>query len=129
VAGERFHEAHEQRYGYSYRHSTDPGTTGRQTMEWVNLRVTGIGPIARPRLRELPTGDGPLARALTGKRTIVFDEKSVECPVYERTRLAPGDTLNGPAIVEEYGATTVVYPGQRIVADRFGNLILTRGAA
>jgi N-methylhydantoinase A len=129
VAGERFHEAHEQRYGYSYRRSTDPGTTGRQTMEWVNLRVTGIGPIARPRLREFPTGDGHLARALTGKRTVVFDEKSVECPVYERTRLAPGDTLNGPAIVEEYGATTVVYPGQRIVADRFGNLILTRGAA
>ncbi len=47
-------------------------------------------------------------------------------PVYERTRLAPGDTLNGPVIVEEYGATTVVYPGQRVVADRFGNLILTR---
>ena len=29
-------------------------------------------------------------------------------------------------IVEEYGATTVVYPGQRVVADRFGNLVLTR---
>ena len=129
VAAERFHEAHEQRYGYSYRHSTDPGTTGRQTMEWVNLRVTGIGPIARLRLGELPTGDGHLARALTGKRTVVVDEKSVECPLYERPRLAPGDTLNGPAIVEEYGATTVVYPGQRIVTDRFGNLILTRGAA
>jgi N-methylhydantoinase A len=98
-------------------------------MEWVNLRVTGIGPIARPRLRELPAGDGHPARALTGKRTVVFAEKPAECPVYERTRLAPGDTLNGPAIVEEYGATTVVYPGQRIVTDRFGNLILTRGAA
>jgi N-methylhydantoinase A len=129
VAGERFHEAHEQRYGYSYRRSIDRGTTGRQTMEWVNLRVTGIGPIARPRLRELPAGDGHPARALTGKRTVVFAEKSVECPVYERTRLAPGDALNGPAIVEEYGATTVVYPGQGIVTDRFGNLILTRGAA
>jgi len=49
--------------------------------------------------------------------------------VYERTLLAPGDALNGPAIIEEYGATTVVYPGQHIEADRFGNLILTRGAA
>ena len=37
--------------------------------------------------------------------------------------------VTGPAIVEEYGATTVVYPGQRIVTDRFGNLVLTRGAA
>jgi N-methylhydantoinase A len=129
VAGERFHEAHEQRYGYSYRRATDRGTTGRQAIEWVNLRVTGIGPIARPKLRELPPGNERPARALTGRRTVIFTEKAVECPVYERTLLAPGDALNGPAIVEEYGATTVVYPGQRIVADRFGNLILTRGAA
>ena len=48
--------------------------------------------------------------------------------MYARTRIAPGDILQGPVIVEEYGATTVVYPGQRIEADRFGNLILTRGA-
>jgi N-methylhydantoinase A len=129
VAGERFHEAHEQRYGYSYRRAADRGTAGRQTMEWVNLRVTGIGPIARPKLRELPPGDGRPARALTGKRTVVFAEKPAECAVYERTLLAPGDTLDGPVIVEEYGATTVVYPGQRVVADRFGNLVLTRGAA
>ena len=129
VAGERFHEAHEQRYGYSYRRAADRGTAGRQTMEWVNLRVTGIGPIARPKLRELPPGDGRPARALTGKRAVVFAEKPAECAVYERTLLAPGDTLDGPVIVEEYGATTVVYPGQRVVADRFGNLVLTRGAA
>src|SRR2546427_37937 len=59
VAGERFHEAHEQRYGYSYRRGAWPGATGRQTMGWVNLRVTGIGPIVRPKLRERPPGDGP----------------------------------------------------------------------
>jgi N-methylhydantoinase A len=129
VAGERFHDAHEQRYGYSYRRAAGGATSGRQTMEWVNLRVTGIGPIARPKLRDLPPGDGRPARALTGKRTVIFAEKPVECAVYERTLLAPGDTLDGPAIVEEYGATTVVYPGQRLAADRFGNLTLTRGAA
>jgi len=129
VAAQRFHEAHEQRYGYSYRRATERGATDRQGMEWVNLRVTGIGPIVRPKLRERPPGDGRPARALTGTRTVIFAEKSVECPVYERTLLAPGDALNGPAIIEEYGATTVVYPGQHIEADRFGNLILTRGAA
>jgi N-methylhydantoinase A len=128
VAGERFHEAHEQRYGYSYRRATDHEAAGRQTMEWVNLRVTGIGPIARPKLRDLPPGDGRPDRALTGTRPVIFSEKPVECRVYARALIAPGDILQGPAIVEEYGATTVVYPGQRIEADRFGNLILTRGA-
>ena len=128
VAADSFHDAHEQRYGYSYRHATDRGTTGRQTMEWVNVRVTGIGPIARPALRELPAGDDRPARALSGERAVIFGDKAVKCPIYERARLAPGDVLNGPAIVEEYGATTVVYPGQRIVVDRLGNLILTRAA-
>jgi N-methylhydantoinase A len=128
VAADRFHAAHEQRYGYSYRRATDRGTTGRQTMEWVNVRVTGIGPIARPALPELSPGDGGPARALTGDRTVIFGDKAAECPIYERARLARGDTLNGPTIVEEYGATTVVYPGQCIVVDRLGNLILTRAA-
>src|SRR5262249_57650827 len=57
VAADRFHEAHEQRYGYSYRRAAGHGSAGRQAMEWVNLRVTGIGPIARPKLRERPPGD------------------------------------------------------------------------
>jgi len=129
VAAERFHEAHEQRYGYSYRHATGHAGTGRQAMEWVNLRVTGIGPIARPKLRERPPGDGRPARAISETRVVVFSEKAVECHVYERARLAPSDTLSGPAVIEEYGATTVVYPGQRVEVDGFGNLILTRGAA
>ena len=126
VAAERFHDAHEQRYNYSYRRAG--GGTGSQKIEWVNLRVTGIGPIARPKLRELPPGDGQSARALVGMRTVVFADASHECAVYARERIAPGDVVRGPTIVEEYGATTVVYPGQRIEADRFGNLILTKDA-
>jgi N-methylhydantoinase A len=66
---------------------------------------------------------------VSGTRAVVFSAKAVDCQVYERTRLAPGDTLRGPAIIEEYGATTVVHPGQRVETDRYGNLILTRGVA
>jgi N-methylhydantoinase A len=128
LAAERFHDAHARRYGYSYRAATGTAT-GRQTIEWVNLRVTGVGPITRPKLQELAPGDGRPARALTGTRAVSFAGAEHACPIYARAHLAPGDTLAGPAIVEEYGATSVVYPGQRLEADRFGNLVLTRGAA
>src|SRR6266508_3526034 len=47
VAG-AFHDAHRALYGYDF--AADP----RQQVEWVNLRVSGIGPITRPDLRELP---------------------------------------------------------------------------
>jgi N-methylhydantoinase A len=131
IAADRFHDAHERRYGYSYR--PKPGhplsaASSRQVVEWVNLRVTGIGPIERPKLREAPPGDGRPARAGTGSRAVVFEGRALDCPLYDRARLHPGDVLTGPAVVEEYGATTVVYPGQRVEVDRLANMILTRQA-
>ena len=121
----RFHDAHEKRFGYSYRDVGDPGGE-RHVVEWVNLRVTGVGPIRRPRFPERPRGDGRVQRALTGRRAVRFEGQSVECAVYARERLRAGDVVTGPAIVEEYGATTVVFPGLRAEVDRFGNLLLTR---
>ena len=55
-----FHAAHRQLYGYDF--ATDP----RQAVEWVNLRVSGIGPIRRPDMVELEPKDGGTDRAVTG---------------------------------------------------------------
>ncbi|HMH51318.1 MAG TPA: hypothetical protein VK548_13860, partial [Candidatus Acidoferrum sp.] len=120
----RFHDTHDKRFGYSYRDVG--GAVGRHVVEWVNLRVTGTGPIRRPRFPELPPGDGRPERALTAHRDVRFDGRSTACAIYARDRLQPGDVVNGPAIVEEYGSTTVVFPGLRAEVDRFGNLLLTR---
>jgi N-methylhydantoinase A len=123
----RFHDAHEKRFGYSYRDVRE-AAIGRHVVEWVNLRVTGVGPIERPRLREWPRGDGRPERALTGRRDVRFDGRASPCPVYARERLQPGDALTGPAIIEEYGSTTVVFPGLSAEVDRFGNVLLTRAS-
>jgi N-methylhydantoinase B len=126
---ERFHAAHEKRYGYSYRDERAGSAGSRQGIEWVNLRVVGIGVTSRPTPRALAAGDGDPARARTAMRAVWFDGRAVECALYDRGRLRPGDRLTGPAIVEEFGSTTVVFPGQRVEVDRFGNMILTRAAA
>jgi N-methylhydantoinase A len=115
-----FHEAHEQLYGYAFR--DDP----RQPVEWVNLRVSGIGPIERPRLREIESREGGADRARTGVRPVYFDDWA-ETPVYWRADLAPGDVVTGPAIIEEFGSTVPVHPGFRATVDRFGNLLVQRG--
>ena len=49
AVADRFHDEHRQLYGYDFRH--DP----TQQVEWVNLRVTGVGPITRPELLEIPS--------------------------------------------------------------------------
>jgi N-methylhydantoinase A len=120
VAGS-FHDAHQQLYGYAFR--GDP----RQPVEWVNLRVTGVGPIDRPRLRELEQRDGGPDRARTGVRPVFFDEW-VDTPVYWRPDLGPGDEITGPAVVEEFGSTVPLHPGFTATVDRFGNLVVRRAS-
>jgi N-methylhydantoinase A len=147
AAADAFHDAHRALYGYDFR--GDP----RQQVEWVNLRVTGIGPIRRPELTELvpagradigsgvrrpgvsvcrdgapalPSG-GPTTGKATGSRPVVFGRSSagVSTPLYWRPEFAPGDVVEGPAVIEEYGATVPVHPGFAARVDRFGNLFIT----
>jgi N-methylhydantoinase A len=117
-----FHAAHRQLYGYDF--ATDP----RQAVEWVNLRVSGIGPIRRPDLMQPPARDGGTDRAVTGSRRVFFDDW-VDTPTYNRPDLAPGDVVTGPAIVEEFGSTVPVHPGFAVTVDAYGNLLLTKEPA
>jgi N-methylhydantoinase A len=118
---EAFHAAHARTYGYSYRGAPD------QRIEWVNLRVMGIGPIRRPAIQPRARGlPGGAERALTGHRAVFFEDAFVGTPIYARSRLQPGDCLRGPSVIEEFGSTTVVFPGQCASVDDYANLLLTR---
>lgn len=120
AAAASFHAAHRALYGYDFR--DDP----RQPVEWVSLRVTGIGPIRRPRLATLAAGDGNPSTAVTGRRAVVFTRAAgpADATIYSRPLLAAGDEVPGPAVIEEYGATTPVHPGFAARVDSFGNLLM-----
>jgi len=117
VAG-AFHDAHRALYGYDFRGDL------RQHVEWVNLRVTGVGPIRPPALRRLAPGDGDPGRARAGSRPVCFGRGQGFAPadIYDRARLAAGDVVNGPAVIEEYGATVPLHPGFTAKVDGLGNL-------
>jgi N-methylhydantoinase A len=119
TVAQAFHAAHRQLYGYDF--ANDP----RQAVEWVNLRVSGIGPIRRPDVVELPAKDGGIERAVTGSRRVFFDDW-VETRTYNRPDLAPGDVVSGPGIIEEFGSTVPVHPGFAVTVDAYGNLLLTK---
>jgi len=118
TTADAFHAEHRALYGYDFR--DDP----RQEVEWVNLRVTGVGPIRRPDIREIERGGGAeLAR--TGARDVYFDDWT-ETPIYDRSLLGAGDVIAGPAIIEEFGSTVPVHPGFSAEVDRHGNLRMVR---
>lgn len=117
-----FHDAHRALYGYDFRDDA------RQHVEWVNLRVTGVGPITRPALLKLEPGDGDPARARTGRRLVCFGRGAdyATADIYARPGLAAGDVITGPAVIEEYGATVPLHPGFSAVVDGQANLRVTR---
>jgi N-methylhydantoinase A len=130
----RFHAEHKALYGYDF--SGDD----TQQVEWVNLRVSGIGPIKRPEIRRHPApssdpdwlpsgGSGSQEWSLDApSRPVCFDAARgyVDTPLYTRTDLPPGARLEGPAIIEEFGSTVPVHPGFQVRVDEFLNLVVTR---
>jgi N-methylhydantoinase A len=116
---DRFHEAHAKLYGYAYR--DDP----RQAVEWVNLRVSGIGPISRPAIRRNPYQQ---VEAEPATRRVHF-EADCEAPIHQRAALDAGTVIEGPAVIEEYGSTIPIHPGFTAKVDEYGNVEVCRGTA
>jgi N-methylhydantoinase A len=120
VAG-AFHDAHRRLYGYDFRDDA------RQEVEWVNVRVTGVGPIRRPSLPEVTPGCGS-GSARTGTRRVHFGEWT-DAAIHNRTRLGSGDVVNGPAVLEEFGSTIPIHPDFSAAVDGYGNVLITRDTA
>ena len=110
-----FHERHRATYGHA-----DPGGQ----IELVNVRLTARGVVDKPSPRRAPRA-GAEGRA-SGARAAWFGGRELRVDVYERDELPSGTSLRGPAIVEEFGATTVVPPGWGMTMDDLGDLLLER---
>jgi len=115
-----FHGAHRDLYGYSYE--------GRELVEIVNVGVTGLGLLQRPRIPAAAGGDTDPSAAERATTTVNFPQSrgKVTCPVYVRSKLEAGNEIRGPAIVEQYDSTTVINPGWDGRLDEWGSLVLTR---
>ncbi len=109
-----FNAAHLRTFGYNY--------AGRQKIELVNLCVSGFGMIERPAMPKLAARSATPARK--AMRPIYLDGALHDTPIYDRAVLSPGFRLDGPAVVEEFGSTTVVFPGQHLDVDPHGILII-----
>jgi N-methylhydantoinase A len=95
-------------------------------VEFINIRVAIRAPVAGAEVTvhgEAGGGGG----AVKGVRPAYFPERRrfEETIVYDRTRLAPGDELRGPAVVEEEGSTLVIGPGGTARVAGTGNLVVT----
>ena len=110
-----FHERYENVYGYNRR---------EKPVELVYLRAIASGIVDKP----VPAIEsaGMTNGGSKENREIYFNGRFHTCDIYERSCLDTSTKINGPAVIQEYGSTTVLPPGWQASPDQFGNLHLKR---
>lgn len=115
-----FHARHKELYTYDEPQSS---------VEVVNVESTIVGHVEKPKRMKIAAGRGAKS-ALKGSRPMVFtaDGQSQETPVYDGGALGAGDSLQGPAVIEEVTTTIVVEPGWTVKLHDSGVYVLDANA-
>ena len=117
-----YHLKHERTYGYSSR---------EDAVEIVAARLVAVGTVPKPMIpttKDAPERAAP-AETVLEHRQVYFDRLGrVRTPIHQREKLVAGNTIAGPAVIEQYDSATLVAPGWRAHVDAFANLQLARDA-
>lgn len=113
----RFADLHRGRYGHA-----NPGAP----IEFVTLRTTAFGDLGRPEPQKWPRAGSPDFPHDT--RQVIFGGEPRAAVVARRDDLLAGHRFDGPAVIVEDTATTVVPPGFAVTVDDIGSLIIRRQA-
>lgn len=111
---ESFGKAHERAYGHTM---PDP-------IELVALRLTATGAVDRPTLPEVPEGSG-VPKRRGESQVVVQSGTRMVYPMYDRDDFGAGDIIDGPAIITEYTATTVLHEGDQGEIGKFGEILIS----
>lgn len=113
---EQFEQLHRRQYGHTM---TDP-------VEITTLRLRAVGLVEKPDFPTIPrraAGEGPTR---LGDRSVhVDDDTTAVYGLYSREQLLAGDRIEGPAVVTEHTATTVMHAGDVLTVGDFGELTIT----
>ncbi|MEM4239451.1 MAG: hydantoinase/oxoprolinase family protein, partial [Nitrososphaerota archaeon] len=111
----RFHEYHEREYAFRLD----------GPIEIVNFHVVGEYKIKKFELKEIPqTADSP-DDSLIGERRVYLNGDDLTLSVYDKQRLSPGFSFDGPAIIEDPTSTILALKAQRVSVDKYGNVIIS----
>jgi N-methylhydantoinase A len=116
-----FAAAHRRLYGFAAED---------EPVQLVTFRVEASGVVPKATFTTHPDAGPDATGAIATHRPVWLPEAGgfVDTNVYDRTRLRPGNIIQGPAIIEQMDATTVVLPGMTARVEPYLNLILETAA-
>lgn len=114
-----FHVAHERNFGYFNK---------AFNIQLVNYRVSAVGEIDKPDLKEEPEDSNAMLPQPIEIRNVLFvgQKDFILTPVYHRDNFVPGCAAQGPMIIDQMDCTTVIPPNWTVRTDRFGNLHVSK---
>jgi N-methylhydantoinase A len=115
--GEGFASAHKRRYGF---------IAAEEPIQMVTYRVEAVGTVRKAEFKPSAKAGPDADAARMGSRRAYIPEAGgfVDTPLYDRELLLAGNEVEGPAIIEQMDATTVVLPGMRAVVEPYLNIII-----
>src|SRR5262249_43885857 len=119
AARDRFDDRHALIHGHAAK---------ERPVEVVSYGLRLRAPVPKYEPRPQPPSPAAADEAIKGRRPISLGGAMTDATIYERERLGIGAVIAGPAIVEQFDATTVVAPGWRGQVDGLRNLVLERQA-
>jgi N-methylhydantoinase A len=112
---ERFHKLHLEEHTYDRRD---------EDVMISSLRVRSRALLSKPQLRRIP-GSTAMPKS-SGTRQAFFGSGYVKTKLYDGPQMRAGQTISGPAIIEEPFTTVVVPPKWKVKLDKLGNYVATR---
>jgi N-methylhydantoinase A len=108
-----FHETYEREYTYRLD----------APVEMVGIHLVASAEVGKLTMKKREPTGAKADVALKGHRDVDYALEGVKtAAIYDGTKLEPGMTFTGPAIVEDPGTTVVVHPGNRVEIDGYGNI-------
>lgn len=112
----RFHSEYERQYTYRLD----------APVEMVGFHVVSTASVGTLEIKSKEYGGPDASSAVKGVRSVNYSESGVhEADIYDSLRLAPGMKFSGPAVIEDPGTTIVIFPGNEVIIDGYGNTCIS----
>ncbi len=112
---ERFDSIHDRSFGHA---------APNEPLEMINIRLSARGIRQKLQMPTLASGGGPPRPRTIRKVCLERADRFDDCPVYARETLSAGAKIEGPALIEEYGSTTVLFAGDHAAIADTGEIII-----
>ena len=111
----RFHSTHQQFYGFY---------NDKEAIEVVNVRLIASTKLESHKRLKKSAAKTSKIEPIGSRKVWFYGPKPANTPIYDRSMLKKNTKILGPAIIEQFDSTTIIFPKDQLVVDEALNIII-----